>query len=134
MIEKEQMLPMLVEACPSFSDKWLKHKQEYENEEAFLPYVALGEFSRHLIELHQQNLTGEFEKVFPVVEKLHIEGDDFVREAATIGFLESLQNNAAGDAEKFVQYLMPVSLKWWNELNKFWDGESKYVGQTIETN
>lgn len=131
MITKEEMLPMLVEACPSFANKWQEHKQEYDGEEDFLPYVALGEFARHLIALKNLNQTDEFEKVFMTVERLHLQGNEYVREAATIGFLEGLQNNADESAEEFVQYLKPVSLKWWNELNRFWSGENQYVGQTL---
>lgn len=128
VITKEKMLPMLIEACPSFTDKWNEHKQEYYDEEDFLPYIALGEFTRHLTELYHQNQTAEFDKVFELVATLHIDGDDYVREAATIGLLEGLLGE---DAEYFAQHLRPVSLKWWNELNKFWNGKIKYVRQTI---
>jgi len=131
MIAKEKMLPMIVEACLSFAEKWRNHKQDYHDEKDFLPYIALGEFARHLIELKSQNQTNEFGKVFETIERLLIEGDDYVKEAITIGFLEGLQNNAKEDAEKFVQYLKPVSLKWWNEVNKFWNAEIKYVGETF---
>ena len=131
MILKEQMLPMLAETCPSFADKWEEHKKEYADEENYLLYIALGEFARHLIELEKQNQTSEFESVFELVEKFHVEGEHYVSEAATIGLLEGLQNNLGSDAETFVKYLKPETLKWWNELNKFWDGEIKYVGETI---
>lgn len=130
MILKEQMLPMLVETCPTFTDKWEIHKKEYADEENYLPYIALGNFARHLIELEKQNQIGEFENVFELVEKFHNEGEHYVKEAATIGLLEGLQNNLGNDAEKFVKYLKPETLKWWNELNKFWNSEIKYVGQT----
>jgi hypothetical protein len=134
MITKEKMLPLLIEICPSFSEKWQEHQQEYKAEEAFLPYVALGAFASHLVELYKQSQTNEFEKVFEVVEKLHIEGDDFVKEAATIGLLESLQNHAEHNSishEAFEKYLHSVSAKYWKELNKFWNGEIKYVGQSF---
>ena len=131
MILKEEILPMLVKACPSFNNKWQEHKQEYNDEEDFLPYIALGDFARHLIELHQQNSISEFEEVFEVIEKLHNEGDGFTRVAATAGLLESLQNIAGANADDFVKYLKPESLKWWNELNKFWDGRVRYLGQTF---
>lgn len=134
MITKEEMLPMLVEACPSFADKWQEHKKEYHDEDNFLPYIALGGFARHLIDLYRENKTSEFEKVFQVVEKLHIEGEHYVREATTIGLLEGIQNIAGStnlDPEVFYNYLEPVSSKWWNELNKSWNGEIKYVGQTF---
>lgn len=122
---------MLAEACPSFADKWQKHKQEYADEKNHLPYIALGEFARHLIELEKYSRTSEFENVFELIERLHLEGEPYVKEATTIGLLESLQNNLGNDAERFEKYLKPNSLKWWNELNKFWNSENQFVGQTI---
>lgn len=38
MIRNEEMLPMLVEACPSFSNEWEEHKRFFNEEENFLPY------------------------------------------------------------------------------------------------
>jgi len=114
-----------------FSEKWEAHKKEYDDEENYLPYIALGEFALHLIELEKHEQTSEFEEVFELVERLHIEGEHYVKEAATIGLLESLQNSLGNDAEKFVKHLKPEALKWWNELNKFWNGENKYVGETL---
>lgn len=131
MITKEKMLPMLVESCPSFADKWQEHKELYQYEEDFLPYVALGDFGRHLSELEKQKKTDEFEKVFDLFEKFHLEGDNFVREAATAGCLESLMNHK--NTEKLVEHLRPESLKWWNEVIKFWKSEIQYIGQTYES-
>lgn len=126
---------MLVDACPSFANKWEEHKREYYEEENFLPYIALAELARHLIDLHRKNKTSEFENVFDVIEKLHIEGEHYVKEAATIGFLEGIQNTAGNnnniDPEIFYKFLKPESARWWNELNKFWNGENKFVGQTL---
>lgn len=131
MILKEQMLPMLAKACSSFVEKWEDHKREYADEENYLPYIALGEFARHLIKLEKQNQIDEFDNVFELVERFHLEGEHYVKEAATIGLLEGLQNNLGEDAENFIKYLKPETLKWWNELNKFWNGEIQFVGQTL---
>src|SRR5687768_18578856 len=117
MIKQHEMLPLLVEACPSFTDT-LKDYREFFDEE--LTYTELGAFANHLVELYKENKTDDFEKVFDVVEKLHIEGDKFVKEAATIGLLEGLQNIAGNkdlDPEVFYPYLKPVSAIWWNDLN-----------------
>ncbi len=122
---------MLVESCPSFADEWREHQHEYSDEENYLRYIALGKFARHLIDLDKHNQTTEFENVFEIIENLHLDGEHYVKEAATIGLLEALQNNLRDDAEKFVKYLKPDSLKWWNELNKFWNGEIKFVRQTL---
>lgn len=114
MITRSEIMPLLVDACPSFAEKWEWHKFEFHDEEDFLPYVALGELGDHLIDLHDQGRQSEIERVFEVVERLHTEGEHYVREAATIGLLESIQNvlgNRERDPELFRQYLMPVTAK-----------------------
>jgi hypothetical protein len=66
-----------------------------------------------------------------VVERLHLEGDADVREAATIGLLEGLQNIAAHagvDPDRFKVFLLPESARWWHELERFWRGETTHVG------
>ncbi len=131
MIKQNEMLPMLVEACPSFADKLREHRETFEE----INYAELGAFAHHLVDLYEQNQTDEFIKVFDVIERFHIEGDDYVKEAATIGLLEGLQNVAGNTdlkPEVFEKYLKPVSTKWWNELNKFWNGKIQFVGQTFK--
>lgn len=123
VITKEQVMPLLLEACPSFEKKWDEHLAYYDGDED-LVYVHLGEFARHLIELKRAGRTDEFPAVFDVIETLHLSGDDYVREAATVGMLEAIQNNAGGEAEEFTQYLKPESSKWWRKLNKFWEGDA----------
>ncbi len=129
MITKEQVMPLFLRACPSFTAKWEEHRAYYDNED--LLYIDLGEFAHHLIELHKTNQTEELPAVFDVIEKLHIEGEAYVKEAATIGMLEAIQNVAGNNGinpEEFTCYLKPESAKWWRELNDFWNGEIQYVG------
>ena len=134
MIRRSEMLPRLVMACPSFADKWEEHKQEYSEEEDCLPYIALAEFNDHIIHLYSNGLTEELPAVFAEVEQLHLFGEAYVKEAATIGCLEGLQNmmgNRGMDPEVLRPFLGSESAKWWDQLNKFWNGEIKYVGETI---
>ena len=94
-------------------------------------YVDLGEFAHHLVELHKANQTNEFPAIFEVIERLHLEGDAYVKEAATIGMLEGIQNvagNSDVNPEEFSQYLKPKSAKWWRSLNDFWDGKTPFIG------
>ena len=87
VIERHQVMPMLLAACPSFEDRWQEHLDWWEGEEAGL-YNDLARFAHHLVELEKQGTTREFAEVFHVVERLHVEGDHYVKEAATIGLLE----------------------------------------------
>ncbi len=59
---------------------------------------------------------------------------DTVRDLATIGLLEGIQNTWANDdqnPEVFVEFILPESRKWWGELNDFWAGKIPYVGAGI---
>jgi hypothetical protein len=74
----------------------------------------------------EANDADQLGRVFDAVESLHVHGDDYVREAATIGLLESLQNpnlHRTTNPEQFRPFLRPETAKWWDRLNKFWEGE-----------
>ena len=132
MITKEQVMPLLLNSCPSFSEKWREHRAFYDEE---LLYADLGEFASHLVELQMTHRIEEFPAVFQVVERLHLEDDHYVKEAATIGLLEGIQNvagNTGVEPEEFLQYLQPESVKWWRQLNDFWNAKIPYVGATID--
>ena len=127
VITRDQIIPLLLAACPSFRPVWEEHCVSYEEE---ITYVVLGDFARHLLELLRQNQSSVFPAVAQVIERLHVEGDPYVREAATIGLLEAIQNvwgHEGTDPELFVRHLLPVSAKWWQSLKDFWSGKCKYV-------
>ncbi|HEU0175738.1 MAG TPA: hypothetical protein VFV58_15860 [Blastocatellia bacterium] len=124
MITKEQVMPLLLNDCPSFSENWREHLALYGDEQ--LITMDLGAFADHIIDLYEQNQTQEFPAVFDSIERLHIEGDDDVRVAAIIGLLEGIQNTSGHrgvDPEVFAPYLKPESAKWWKKLNDFWNGD-----------
>ncbi len=125
MIEKDQIMSLLLEACPSYRARWEEYIAQ-PGYEAGLVYVDLGDFAHHLIDLFQQGNLSEFPATFDVIERLHVEGDSYVREAATIGALEGIQNvagNSGVDPERFFSFLGPESAKWWRRLSKFWAGD-----------
>ncbi|WP_341675499.1 hypothetical protein [Niveibacterium sp. SC-1] len=129
MIEQHEAMQLLVEACPSFSEEWLAHLQEHGNE---LLYVAAGAFAEHLLSLHQAGNLSSFPAVASAIERLHTEGSPWVKEFATIGVLEGIQNVwscSPTDLERFTLFLLPESQAWWKGLNSFWSGKAPYVAQ-----
>jgi hypothetical protein len=126
---KDEVAPLLVGACPSFekSEEWADFWSDYGDEPDLLSYLLVSAFVRHLINLKVAGNTSEFESVFTLVEDLHVHGDAYVRELATVGILEDLQNtNLHRDGtspEDFVAYLRPISRWWWEELYLFWAGK-----------
>ena len=118
-------MPLLMEASSSY-------RLPIEDRE--LLYVMLADFARHLLQLQQQQQTDVFPAVARVIERLHLEGDDYVREATTIGLLEGIQNvwgNQNTDPNLFAQHLLPESSKWWQSLKDFWSGKVKFVGEGL---
>jgi hypothetical protein len=128
-IDREGMLDPLLAADPSFEPTWREFVAEWQSEaEGELPlYLALGDLARHLIAKLERGETADFAAVFDVVEQWHLRGDAYVREAATVGLLEDLQNTnlhrrtQPGD---FEPWLRPESKRWWGKVERFWsDGE-----------
>ena len=92
MIAKNEMMPLLLSVCPSFTDEWRKFLDDHKDHADPPLYIALGDLARHLVGMLERNDVVSLQAVFRAVEQLHVEGDDYVREAATIGLLEDLQN------------------------------------------
>lgn len=124
MIQRSQMFEPMLKACPSFQNGWTEFLADWKDEPGELPmYLALGDLARHLAALRISGQTDEFPAVFEVVERWHLEGDAYVREAATIGMLEGLQFAASHtelDETEFEPWLLPNSKKWWDKLTRFW--------------
>ncbi len=100
-----------------------------------LPYIVAMDFSVYLLNLYQNNETSELADGLNFIEHLHHSQHHKVKELATIGYLEAIQNiwgNHGVDPEAIFEYLGVESKKWWIELRKFWRGEIKYVGETYE--
>ncbi|AZN43628.1 hypothetical protein EJC50_09820 [Paenibacillus albus] len=120
-------MELLLQACPSYRNKWNEYVQEnYKSGDEQLLYIDLADFATYFVDLYKQNKLSEFPAVFDVIELLHRSGDDFVREAASIGLLEDLQNRLLSNeinTNVFDQYLKKESLKWWNYLNDIWNGK-----------
>jgi hypothetical protein len=127
MINKNDMFEPMLAACPTFVPAWRVFLNEWEDGKERLPYyLALGDLARHLVEQLEAGTTQQFEAVFDVVERWHCEGDHYVKEAATIGLLEGIQNisgHCGIDPRRFEYWLKPGSKRWWDKLNRFWNGE-----------
>jgi hypothetical protein len=125
MTAKDDMMRVLTDACPSFAPQWQAFQDEWREEADDLPlYLVLADFARHLIGMVERGETTGLPAIFRAVERLHVEGEHYVREAATVGLLEDLQNlnlhKSGTEPEHFRPYLGPVSERWWDKLYRFW--------------
>lgn len=115
---------MLLENCPSFRPEDPEQPT----------YILLAAFAEHLLERQRAGATEELPAAVRLIERLHVEGDAYVREAATIGILEAIQNISGWsglDAEAFGRHLLPVSRRWWDSLHAFWSGKIPHVGADL---
>jgi hypothetical protein len=126
VITKDDMMGVLLAACPSFTPEWEAFVDEWKDEAGDLPlYLALSSFARHIIGMLERNEVGDFPAIFQAVERLHVEGDSYVQETATVGLLEDLQNlnlHRTTQPEQFRPYLGPQSRQGWDDLYRFWKG------------
>lgn len=138
MIASDDMFGPLLEADPTFNAVFQAFLAEYAGSGEPPLYIVLGELAAHLIDRKRRADTDDFGKVFAVIERWHLEGDAYVREAATIGFLESLQNQLGGNrrnssvkgvrAADFEPYFGPETQRWWRKLDRFWEGDTGSLG------
>lgn len=124
MIERAQMLPAIIAACPDFATTYDAFVTEWKDEPETPHYLALADFSRHVISLLETGNRQQLHVAFETIERLNMDGDEYVREAATIGILESLQNtnlHSRTHPDQFIEFLRPVSLRYWRKVEDFWE-------------
>lgn len=127
MIQKCEVMAVLLDVSPSFSQTWSEHLQTYGND---VLYVAAGEFASHVLSLYQMGDISTLHAVGEAIEELHVNGSPWVKEFATIGVLEGIQNvwgNSNVDPDLILPFLGPESHRWWSDLNKFWSGQAPLV-------
>lgn len=135
MISRDDVMPMLLAACPSFAPIWqgLEHDAVHLDEESGtrLHYGDASVFAVHLVDLMRHRHDEQIRRSFEVIETLHVEGDAYVRELATIGFLEGVQNHAGHSPDvspdDFLPYLGAETRRWWRGLDAFWSGAASAV-------
>lgn len=126
VISRTNMFEPLLEAEPSFIPIWKAFLEEWQSEPEPPLYLALSSLARHLIARLRAGETDGFHAVFEVVERWHLQGDAYVREAASVGLLEDLQNTDLHQntvPTNFEPWLRPESWRWWGKLDRFWSLE-----------
>lgn len=139
MIHRDDVIPMLLAVCPSFAPIWQRLERDRsivdEGSGTRLYYVEVGEFAVHLVDLMRRRQGEEIRRSFDVIESLHVRGDAYIQELATIGLLEGVQNHARNSSDvtpdDFLPYLGAETRRWWRGIDAFWSGDASAV-QAVE--
>jgi hypothetical protein len=123
------MVPGLILAVlPSLRGDWAEIEDENADPEGVggrLGYLDAGWVVRHLADRFAAGDTSEFGAAFALIEHLISNGDAYVSELGVIGYLEGLQMAAVTsrgiDPETFRPWFGPLSQRYWNALNEFWE-------------
>lgn len=121
--DHSNMFELILREDPSFIEKWQGFRAEFQSDNELPLYVALSELACHLIGSLEAGNTSRFGAIFDVVERWHIKGDAYVRQAATVGLLEDLQNESLyrkARPDDFLPWLQPETLQWWTKVHQFW--------------
>lgn len=131
-IEKDEMMALMLVACPSFQEGWNQFLSEWVDDpdlvgnggDGSLPhYLALSDLANHLIAKLEAGDTKEFAAVFKVLEEWIVHGSEYVSEAAVVGLLEDLTNEARykkTQVSDFVPWMGPITRRWLPEVVDFW--------------
>lgn len=136
MIDRDEMFDRLLAVCPSFGPAWQEFLAEWKEEQGDLPlYVALSSLCRHVIALKDAGDDEAVRRAFAVIEAWHTDGDVYVREAATIGFTETLGNILSHDPSGPARlaalrtFAGPETARWWKKVDAFWEGDSQALSE-----
>lgn len=130
MITEDQLLPFFLQTCPSLVHGFNQRQERWAGDGGPYPCIELGHFANHFVELKQQDQTQELKAGFGLLERLYIEGDASVQKTITLCFLEDfvVQTEICHlDPQGFASYFGPVSRKHWEEMRRWWSGESPIV-------
>ena len=99
-----------------------------------LPYIVAGLFTQFILKAFNRNDNLTYLSGLAFIESLHLSESHKVRELATTGYLESVQNTWPPSLlEIKIPYndLGIESKKWWDELNLYWSNKVKYLGESF---
>jgi len=120
------MMPIILEKFPAFGPIWKKHLELWKGEEAGI-YNDIAEFANFVVDACERRESESVTAAFSLIEEFLVEGDEEVRNAASIGFLEDVRNISAWrrfGPEPFIQRLGPQSKVAWAAIEEIWRGKT----------
>jgi hypothetical protein len=129
MTETEQLNSLFLETFSNVDDKWAKHLAFWDGDVRG-DFNDIAVFVHCLCDSYEANDEPQVRRVFELVERLLVEGSDYIKRLVTFGFLETLQNYASHTKygyRVFEQYLGVHTLEAWKQIERVWEGKSSLL-------
>lgn len=126
MYKADDIVPLLLEACPEAKTKWQKHLEWWGSRERSY-YNDMSVFAHHIVDSYKAGELEEFDAFFQALEKLLAKGNKKVKDLVAIGIIEDIQNIASyeeGGYQVFEKWLKPLTKDAWREVEKIWEGKT----------
>jgi hypothetical protein len=124
MINRHALFTELLAAYPGFKTQHDAFMIDWADEAEGPPNnLLLADLARECSMLLAKGRQADVREIFGVFEDWLLNGDNYVREAATVGFLEDIQNTNlhSGTApDDFLPFCGPEALFWWEKVARFW--------------
>ena len=125
----DEVIPLLLAACPSAKSAWDDHLQ-FWGQEAAGSFNDVAVFAHHVVDSYAAGKTMEFAAFFEVLERMIREGDSQVAELATVGLIEDIQNVASHRQfgyHVFESWLATASRREWANIESIWAGKNSLM-------
>ena len=129
MIQEDEIVPRLLQACPSAGSAWNEHLAWWGGQERGI-YNDTAIFAHHLNAALKAGDTREFAAFFGALEDFLADGSSDTKTVAVIGIIETLQNVAShGPAgyQPFEKWLKPLSRQAWADVERMWSGKESLM-------
>ena len=107
---------------PDFKKAWEEYTVTFKKKDITFS-LFLNRLAQYLVELIKFNKFNNTSVFFHLIEIFIIDGETQLQNLIATALLEDMQNymgNQDINPDVLIQYLKPESLKWWNEINRFW--------------
>ncbi|MBK7896330.1 MAG: hypothetical protein IPJ90_15935 [Anaerolineaceae bacterium] len=110
MITDENFMQIILQKVPQFTEHWEKHLAYWEGDERG-PCIDISSFSDYVISLIIDEDLSQLPRIFDLMERFIVEGEETVGNVVTTCFLENIINRTGAtiDPKSFVHLLGPQS-------------------------
>ena len=123
MLQKQQVIPILLREFPDFRKRRNQCARRFEYQASAYPDMSL--FVHFLTdELYERENYKQVDDAFQQMEQFLKEGSSEVRKLVALGFLETLRIIASWKpygSDAFLQFLYPESRRVWTNLDAAWN-------------